>query len=73
MNALAAIAIPIPSWHIIHHGSHTICVNAQIATITDYDLVVVFFYVAPALFLMRVLLKVKDKVFPENGRKEDQS
>ena len=58
MNTLAAITIPIPSWHIIHHRAHAIGVNAYVATITDYDLVVIFFYVAPALFFNEVLMKL---------------
>ena len=57
MNTLAAIAIPIPSWHIIHHRAHAICVNAYVATITDYDLVVIFFYVAPALFFNEIIIQ----------------
>ena len=58
MNTLAAITIPIPGWHIIHHRAHAIGVNAYVATITDYDLVVIYFYVAPALFLNEVLKKL---------------
>lgn len=61
MNTLAAIAIPMPSWHIIHHRAHAICVNAYVATITNYDLVVIFFSVAPALFCNEVIIQSQER------------